>query len=1163
MKLSLNYLIFITIAVLIFVNVGNSYGINDGNRYAPQSILNTSTGKWVKLKVEQNAIYKLTYEDIQALGIDPAKAKIYGYGGWILDEDFRKPYIDDLPEVACWISGDTGTLTPNGYLLFYGRGSVKWSYTNNEYVHENNPYSTYGTYFLTDATPGNPKRMDTEEFPETATTTLTTFEDYMVHEKDLFSLIRSGRELYGENFSGADNNSQTFQFTIPGIVNEPGSISISFISNISISTKLSLSAYDNSSSQFSTCMETTIDPTTNSSIKAVLVEKKANWETPKNENTIIKIDHPCGSSLAYLNYIRLNMLRELKYYNTGYTFFRHSDNLTKSIKYDIENANSKLLVFDITNNYDAKLVKTTFDENTNTLSFYSGAGVLREFALIDPLNNFDSPQKLNDVEPQNLHGLGQIDMAIISPKAFVSEAERLAQKHREDSGLNVAVVTSEQVYNEFSSGTPDASAYRRFMKMFFDRAITNNSLKPKYLLLLGDGIFDNRLLDPTCKSFNKENLLLTYQVKESLKTDESYLCDDYFGFLDESEEGNKYTSKKLMLGIGRFPVQNLTSAKSTVDKTINYMENKNYGIWKNSVVMMADDSDDTQYNQSFTLHMKQADSVAYYVMQKQHPEFMVTKIYFDAFKPEMSGGIKSFTNSAKKKFEKALNDGCLVFNYTGHGGAAGLADGILNTTDIRNMNFKNLPLWVVASCEFSEVDGVSSSGGEDILLSESAGIAVVAASRVVYAQDNVKINYIFMQNLFTKKSNSWPALGDVIKDTKNNFTNNNSKMSYLLIGDPALKLNYPELQIEVDKIEANGISLTGNPLTMKALDGIKVSGFIKGEDNNINTNFNGKLSANVFDGLQTIQTLTTGYDSKGNTYHSYFTDYPGLIAPTHCDVVNGRFEFSFSVMADIANTQNLGKMNLYAYDINSGKESNGYFMNYNVFGINENANIHDLSSPEINKIYLNNESFKPGDTVNETPLFVAEVTDKLGINMAGAGMGHDIQIIIDKSATRTYNLNNYYQPSQSAENTGTISYSIPTLPEGEHEIEFRVWNILNNLTTSTFKFVVEKNIQPKAYEVTANSNPAKIGVGTSFEFTHNKPETRVKILLSVFDLSGRLVWCYKESGASELISAYGIPWNLKSNEGIDVQPGVYVYNVSVTNEEGTETSTTKKMIVVK
>jgi len=266
-------------------------------------------------------------------------------------------------------------------------------------------------------------------------------------------------------------------------------------------------------------------------------------------------------------------------------------------------------------------------------------------------------------------------------------------------------------------------------------------------------------------------------------------------------------------------------------------------------------------------------------------------------------------------------------------------------------------------------------------------------------------------------------------------------------------------------------------------------------------------------------------------------------------------------MRDISDVGSLGKMNLYAYDVSSGNEANGSFMNYRIQGTDDSFDIGDTASPVIKYLYLNDSTFKSGDVVNETPYFVAKVTDKFGINISGAGIGHDIQIAINNSPATTYSLNDYYIPSDSVENTGKIAFSIPELKEGEHTLRFQVWNIMNNFTIETINFSVKKGLQPRMSDLYASINPARIGTpGTKFVFTHNRPETPIEVKISVFDLSGRPVWTRMESGISD--NTYEIPWDLRTNNGGYVQPGVYIYSATVKSQGGIETTKSKKIIVL-
>ena len=1160
----INIYIVIIIMALTFLNIQNiSAAYNDGSRYTVNSKL--ASGKWVKIKVTDNAIYKLTYEDIQKMGINPAKAQIYGYGGWVINEDFSKTYVDDLPEVAVWISGSDNKLDAGEYMLFYGRGTIKWTYNGTEFTHENNPYATYGTYFIGE-TDGNLKIMENAETIASASTIVSTFQDYFLHEKEEYSIARSGRELYGESFTS--KTQQTFTFQIPGITSDAAIARLSFVANAEKQTSVSLSINDNTDN-FKSILERSITGTsaTDSYTKANEANTSGSWTGEKNENTKVLVNYQGSAKLAYLNYIRLTVTRDLRYYNTGYTFFRNKENLSKDIQYNIKNVNSDLLVFDITNNYDTRKVQTQL--SSNTLSFSTASsGTLKEYVLVDPKQTFLTPQKVEDVTNQNLHGLELIDMAIIAPKAFVSEAERLAQAHRDRSGLKVQVVTANQIYNEFSSGTSDASAYRRFMKMFYDRA-QNESEKPKYLLLFGDAIYDNRFLDPSCKTLTKENFLLTYPSKYSLTTGQSSLPnEDYFGFLDEEEDSKNtiFYQRDQKLGIGRFPVQTLSAAKIAVDKVISYMDNKNKGIWKNSFIFLADDSDSTSPGSSFANHMKEADSIANSVIQKNHPEYMLSKIYLDAYTPDRTGGKKNFDNTAKKKLFETLTEGSIAFNYTGHGSPTAFADYIMSVSDVQQMNFKNLPLWITATCDFAWFDAVANSAGELVFLSEkSAGIALFSTSRVVYSEKSFLLNRFFYQNMFKKTDGKIQTLGDIMRNSKNDMNNlpaigvasiynDANKQAYVLIGDPALTLNLPEYDIEIDEINGEMID-KDKTYTFKALEKVTVSGFVKNESGAIDNSFNGKVSAKIFDGTQIIESYTE--TNAGG--HVYFSDYPNTLALASSDVEGGRFSFSFSVPKGITETENLGKMSLYAYDVLSGREANGSFMKYNIFGFDENTDFKDTASPVIESIYLNTTDFQSGDNVNETPYFYAKVSDKYGIDISGS---HDIEIIIDNKPGLTYKLNSYYRLSETEENTGYVGFSIPELEEGEHNLTFRIWNILNNSTIYTAKFNVVKGLQPRIFDLSVTSNPAKIGYSTTFELSHNRPETQIEVTINVYDLSGRPVWKHTESGSSELLNNYEIPWDLVTQGGGYVQPGVYVYSATVKTANGTEATKAKKMIVV-
>ena len=1144
---SLRYLRFIiTILFLLgFIMFLSAQNINDGSRYKESSVL--ATGKWIQLKIKENGIYKLTYDDIKNQGInDPSKVKIYGYGGWILPEDFSQPYIDDLPEVPVYMTkGSNGTFGSNDYLLFYGRGPIKWTYNQSKalYEHENNPYSTYGSYFMTESDTG-PKEIEIQKFPASSDAVrLTVFDDYVLYEKDTISISNSGRELFGENFV-RNSGKQSFTFTIPGITSDPGKARLSFAADPKEGMYAKL-FIDNQE-----ITNTLINKVTGYYKKADLGDSTGDWNGDKKETVTASVSYNSdGQTNVYLNFIALNMKRILQFYNVAYTFFRSRENLSNPVTFSIANPATSYQIWDITQNNDARLVETELIEGRLQFTAPSSGNNMREFVMVDLSKTFLKPEFAGEIQNQNLHAIPQTDMIILTPTVYLNQAERLAEKHRQNSGLKVAVVDDRLVFNEFSSGTPDATAYRRFVKMFYDRA-TSDSEKPRYLLLFGSGVFDNRHLTRDGHNTDPKYYLLTFQVKESLDEMFSYGTDDYFGFLDDNE-GQSLSSAALDIGIGRFPVSSVDQAEDAVNKVIAYMENKQYGNWKSKLIFAADNTDTYEVS-GFAEHASQADRLTQYIEQN-HPEYILYKYYIDAYSLVSVNG-KFVATEAKKAMFNQLKEGCFMLNYTGHGSVTDwTSEGLLNIADVRVMNFENLPLWITATCDFGWFDGFNTSGGETAFLNKKSGaIALFTTSRVVLSSSNFNLNNQFIRYLFEKTERGHHSLGDVMRLSKNRLGSDSNKLNFVLLGDPAMKLNYPEWTVRLDSINGDTIP-EKETITFKALDKVTISGVVTDEDGNRVDNFNGTVRASVFDSKQTIESVNANREGGRFTY----TDYPGMIFSGNTDIKNGNFSLSFNVPLDISYTETNGKIGLYAYDQSLGKDASGSFLQYNLYGTNDERDINS-TVPEIVKMFLNTENFKDGDSVNETPFFYAEVMDENGINRASSGLGHDLLLSIDNNPAWTYSLNYYYQAIDDTR--GIIGFSIPELPAGKHSLIFRIWNIFNNSTVDTLNFTVVKGYKPTILDLMALENPAR--TNTYFTLNHNLPETILDVEIRIYDLTGHTVWVHSEKGSSGFLRNYPIEWNLANNAGKRVPTGIYIYRASIRTASSSETTQAKKIIVL-
>lgn len=1099
----------------------------DSSRYASESVLNS--GKWVKIQVAEDGIYKLTAADLKKMGFSNLdKVAVYGYGGWPLDEDFSTTYIDDVPEVAVWRSAD--------YLLFYGKGPRKWEYSSSDksFIHTNNPYSNYGYYFVSEKeTTG--RTMEKAASAAGATLQVTTFDDYVLHEEELVSVNSSGRELYGESFTST--LSRDFTISVPGITNDEGKATLSFISRGNGTITMNVDGNALISGSVSV-------PSDEYEVARELYRERA-WMADKGETVKVNIGYSTtGHKNVHLNYFRLQMKRQLKVYD-NYTFFRSLSARGNASRFVIQGADASTLVFDVTDGVNPQQMETSLNGTELSFSIPASAS-LREFVVVKP-SQIKAPVTVGEVANQNLHALPQQDMIIIAQPNFTTQAERLAEAHRTKDNLTVRVVTPESIYNEFSSGTPDATAYRRFMKMFYDRK-TSEADAPKYLLLFGDGSFDNRKLTSAWKSVDMSNMLLTYQTENSLSS-QSYVIDDYFGFLDDADNKKSLQNKKLCLGIGRFPIRTVEQATQMVDKVISYMENKNTGSWKNNLCFMADDGSNT--DGFMTEHMEFADQLAGYV-ESEHPEFLVNKLYYDAYKKDMTAGTYPDVRSG---LQKLLKDGLLLFNYTGHGGTTALSDEkVLTQTDINQFTYTHLPVWVTATCDFTRFDDLNTSAGEDVFLNKSSGgIALFTTVRVAYSRPNFPINDNVIRNLFEKNNGRRRTLGEVMQATKNTLSSV-YKLGFCLIGDPAVKMAYPEFGMKVTTV--NGQSVDGNSISFKALEKITVEGEVLDASGQLVTDFTGIVNPTVKDSKVTVTCLKNS--NKDDSPAFTFTDYPNTIFIGNDSVRNGKFSFTFTVPKDISYSNLQGKMNLYAVDTESGNEAQGNFDNFIVGGTSDTAET-DTIGPEIRALYLNDTTFVDGGQVNTTPYFVAELWDKSGVNITGSSVGHDMMLVIDESTVLSYNLNSYYELLLGEDGTGIVKFPIPALEPGKHTAEFWVWDILNNSTVRTFTFEVVEGLKPFLFDVIATPGIAREQV--TFHLMHNRPESRMRVGIMVYDLAGRQLWKHEESGTSGLFENYTVSWDLTSG-GARMRPGVYIYRAAISTDNSKDATKARKFIIL-
>ena len=763
---------------------------------------------------------------------------------------------------------------------------------------------------------------------------------------------------------------------------------------------------------------------------------------------------------------------------------------------------------------------------------------------------FPVPEYVYNITNQDLHSHTPVDLVIIIPTSqkLLKQAQRLAAFHEQHDGIKVRIVPADEIFNEFSSGTPDAMAYRRYMKMLYDRAKTEAEI-PKSLLLFGDCVWDNRMITPECRFLNTDDYLLAYESDNSFSLTDCYINDGWYTLMDEGEGVNQTNIDKEDIGVGRFPVSTPDEAQTIVDKTINYAIDKNAGDWQNVIMFMGDDGNNN-------LHMHDVNETAEAVMNT-YPNYVVKKVMWDAYKRiSSSTGFTYPEVSAIIKQQQA--QGALIMDYAGHGSEIQIShEAVLRITDFQNFTNKNLPLWITASCDIMPFDGTIATIGEEAMLNKKGGsVAFWGTTRTVYASYNKHINTAFLKHVLNFKNGKPTTLGEAQRLAKIDMINTGqdqtrNKLQYSLLGDPALSLNLPTLNIVIDSIDGSAISNSGQ-IKLKGGTIATVKGHIEKNATKVE-NFNGLISATVRDTRELI--TCKGQEETTNTPFSYY-DRQKVLYNGSDSVRNGEFKFTFAVPRDLNYTNGTGLINVYAVSNDHTLLANGAEDRFTINGSEQVSN--DSIGPSI-YCYLNTPSFVNGGKVNSTPYFVAQVTDANGINAAGNGVGHDMQLIIDGDMMRTYNLNDNFRFDFGSYTKGTTFFSIPELSEGRHQLKFRVWDILNNPSTATLDFTVDKGMAPDIEDVSCTNNPAK--TETTFIVTHNYVGANVDIELEVLDTSGRLLWKHKENGIASG-NAYTMNWDLIINSGARLQTGVYLYRVRIGCGGAVKESKAKKLIVI-
>lgn len=1098
------YRIFATaIVVACSIVLCNSANALDAGHFASSSKL--ASGKWVKVELPTAGVYEITADELSQMGFDDINSvKVFGRSAKLMSESLEDTDFDDLEQIATTIFEDK--------ICFYCSGTftrtITW-YDEEPFVRlTTNCYSVSSYYFITDDEAYTPLEIEQASGAESTEADVT--ESYAVshHERDLTSIGQSGKKFLGEAFDVSHNLSLSLD--VPGYIADTP-INLYTISgyNLSVLSKLKMSlggssvefiGGSNSIAQVFSSHTYYTEVTSRGSVTPLTAESPMQCELSITTTGSVDIANLDAITLLY------RQSNTLATDSAQLTLLCFAPTATDRIV--VDGASSSCIAWMV----DDLGVLAQYELTDNEAGAYFAPGVDAEYAdfvVFDPSRTLLKVSSYETVENQNLHGLDVPDMLIITQPGLMEQAQRLADMHAEHDGMDVAVIEQGKIFNEFSSGANDAMAIRLMAKMFYAR----DSVKFRHLLLFGGGSYDNRKL---VGSYS-ENLLITYQSENSQSETTSYTCDNFFGMLGD-DAGSTITKIPVSIGVGRIPAKTVSQAKVAVDKIVDYVTNPDYGAWHNRVMLSADEGDDE-------LYMCQAEDIQASFAANTVCNPVFSKAYVDEFEADEYG----VSEAAREHFISQLKHGMLFATFIGHGNPKYLTLNaqMYRMRDALEQNYDYLPFMTFASCDVTRFDGDEVGLAEEMLFKENGGvIGCICSARTVYANQNHVLNLQIIKNLFNlDPDGKVPTVGYAFAEAIRSYgtTTNLNKLNFHLIGDPAMRLNFPQNLAEVTTIGGTDISDGTTTASISPMTQVTISGVIRALDGSIDTDFDGDVTVTLYDREYYFDTFT-GVTGSATSYDSYHQR--GELSQTDGRVSAGCWEVTLLVSPDCTAWGETGLIAVYAHRDDSELVVSGSTENVVITSYDKSVAITDETAPVVEKMYLNDETFTNGDVVLYDPRLHIEATDDYGIYSQTIAVAKSLTLILDgsKSYSDARNIVNLTDSGRRA----TIDMTLTDLSAGSHTLVFTVYDFAGNSAEATIDFFVE--VATATASVDADD---KVRDGVIFTLSHSFL-SEPQCTLYVLDMAGNTVWSGTFSGEE-------YSWDLIGSNGDRIPSGRYRY----------------------
>lgn len=1146
----------LSLLAVVVMTVGAS--AHDPSKYTSSSVL--SSGKWGKVKVSSTGIQFVSAATLRQLGFsDPQKVNVYGFGGRVLPDELRASDPDDLPLLP--------SVKTQAGIWFFGHGHMRWipaSKPGAPATHDSQPYADESWYFLSDRDAAD-VTLPVAVIPASASAEASSFTQMLLHEQDLIHSTISGRVYLGEDFRATPNRKFTFELTDKASDDYTYRAYFATLANRITTFTITPSGGEIVKASVATSSKSQSAPDDFDPGVYYKGNKVSGTGSASGGQAVLDISYQAAGNvkMARLDFIELGYERKLSL-RDGQLYFPL--NLAEDTRLTISGVTPDVKIWDVTDHTRPRTVQATVSGSTAV--FNAPAGVSEYVAFIPGQGGYAVSDPLS-VTNQDIHALNTPDMLIISPYEYMSAANTLADHHRDFNGFTVHILQPEDIYNEFSSGTADPGAFRRLLKMWYDRghapAPDNGEPTGKigYCLILSRPTYDNKLIMevtrnagyPRIPIWQSPDIGSSYTGMTSVGVSTSYGTDDYLAMLDDFVDTVPFSmsTQKLRVAVGRMPFKSQSEAAAMVKKYLDYVTSPQPGTWRNQMMLVADDCDDGDNN---FYHMSQTDDLHASLQQfDEGRRFQVEKMYLDRYEEVMTQKGPTYP-AAKERFQRLWNDGVNFISYIGHASPYEWTDEkLFEWTEIQNMSNRHYPFLYAATCEFARYDQDSPSGAEVLWSNPDGGIiATICPARTVFISNNGTLTKQIGNHFFNVSTPGiGRRIGNIMIDAKNEVRDDN-RLKFVIIGDPAMRFSMPENVVKVTSIDGVDPETAEDKPVLEARSRVEIKGDVVNADGLKDTEFNGTIDIVLYDAEKVVE-VTHSYNG-GAPESKFFNDHSTLLYRGKAKVAAGEWSTTLLIPLEIENLYNPGKLTLYAYS-DKGKEAHGATTDFYVNGYDESIP-DDNEGPQIHFFALNREDFNTGDVVHTSPVAMAKVSDESGINLSDVGIGHQITLTLDG---RTYfsDVNTYYTPDNEDFTAGHIAYPLPELEAGEHTLRLTVWDNANNSASAELTFTVAASKRPEIYDLRTNVNPAREDV--IFTLSTDRPMAKVECAIEVFDLNGRRIWTSSRNSSTDMEASISVPWNLCTADGQRVPRGIYLYRATVTSPDGTSATRSRKLAV--